>query len=179
MKKLNAVRFAVLVAGIALVASGAAPYLWHAFAADNGPAVTLKTDGAQPREVEDSTGKAIVRDYATAWKAIENGLGNDDVNALDAGLVGFARDQYAAAIDDQKKTDLKVRYTDKGHQVEAVFYSPDGSAMQLRDTAKLTREVLDGDKVLSHDEITAHYFAIMAVTDDHWKLRSIEEVPNF
>jgi hypothetical protein len=60
-----------------------------------------------------------------------------------------------------------------------VFYSPDGSSMQLRDTAKLTREVLDGDKVLSRDEITAHYIAIMAVTEDRWKLRSLEEVPNF
>jgi len=177
----NLLRFAVLLAGLTLFVSGLTPLVRHALAADSGPSinVTLKSDGAQPREVEDSTAKAIVRDYATAWKAIESGLANDDPNALDAGLVGFARDRFADAITGQKKTGVKVRYTDKGHQVEAVFYSPDGSSMQLRDTAKLTREVLDGDKVLSRDEFTAHYIAIMAVTEDRWKLRSLEEVPNF
>ena len=172
-------RYIVLATGLALFVSGVTPLVRHALAAENGPAVTLKSEGAQPRAVEDSTEKAIVRDYAASWRAIENGLGNNDVNALDAGLVGFARDQFAAVIDTQGKTGVKVRYTDQGHQVEALFYSADGSAMQLRDTAKLTREVLDGDKVLSHDELTAHYVVIMAVTEDHWKLRSLEEVPAF
>ena len=175
----NILRFTVLLVGLALFVSGLTPLVRRALAADSGPNVTLKTEGAQPREVEDTTEKAIVRDYSTAWRAIESGLANDDVNALDAGLVGFARDRFADAIASQNKTGVKVRYTDKGHQVEAVFYSPDGSSMQLRDTAKLTREVLDGDKVLSRDEITAHYIAIMAVTEDRWKLRSLEEVPNF
>lgn len=178
MKK-KTVRFAILLAGLALMISGLTPLVLRALAADNGPAVTLKSEGVQPRELEDTTEKAIQRDYSAAWKAIASGLSNNDVNALDAGLVGFARDQFAAAIDSQTKTGVKVRYTDKGHQVEAVFYSPDGSAMQLRDTAKLTREVLDGDKVLSRDEVTAHYIVIMAVTEDRWKMRSIEEVPSF
>jgi hypothetical protein len=178
--KKNLLRYLVLLAGLVLVASGIAPLVHRAFAADSGAAnVTLKTDGAQPREVEDTTEKAIVRDYANAWSAISNGLGNNDVNALDAGLVGFARDQFAGAIDSQKKSGVKVRYTDRGHQLEAIFYSPDGSAMQLRDTAKLTREVLDGDTVLSREDLTAHYVAIMSVAEDRWKLRSIEEVPNF
>jgi len=171
--KRDITRFAVLLAGLALFVAGLTPILRAALAAESGPSVTLKTEGAQPRE------KAIVRDYSASWKAIANGLGNNDLNALDAGLVGFARDRFADAIADQKKTGVKIRYTDKGHQVEAVFYSPDGSSMQLRDTAKLTREVLDGEKVVSRDEITAHYIAIMAVTEDRWKLRSIQEVPNF
>jgi len=177
--KKKLVRFAILLAGLALVISALTPLVRRAFAAENGPSVTLKSDGVQPRELEDTTEKAIQRDYSASWKAIESGLGNNDANALDAGVVGYAHDQYAAAIASQTKAGVKVRYTDRGHQVEAVFYSPDGSAMQLRDTAKFTREVLDGDKVLSHDDITAHYVVIMAVTEDRWKLRSIEEVPNF
>jgi len=72
-----------------------------------------------------------------------------------------------------------VRYTDRGHQLEAVFYSPDGSAMQLRDTAQLTREILDGDKVVKREDVTAHYYVLMSVAEDRWKLRSIQEVPSF
>ena len=177
--KQTVARLSVLLLGVALVIAGALPLARQVFAEKQSLNVTLKTDGAQPREVEDTTQKAIIRDYSTAWRSIESGLANDDVNALDEGLVGFARDQFAAAIDQQKKTGLKVRYTDGGHQLEAVFYSPDGSAMQLRDTAKLSREILDGNKVIHRDDITAHYVAIMSVAEDRWKLRSIEEVPNF
>ena len=172
-------RLSVLLVGAALVITAAVPLARRVFADKESLKVTLKSDGAQPREVEDTTEKAIVRDYSTAWRSIESGLANDDPNALDEGLVGFAREQFAAAIDQQKKTGLKVRYTDGGHQLEAVFYSPDGSAMQLRDTAKLSREILDGSKVIHRDDITAHYIAIMTVAEDRWKLRSIEEVPNF
>jgi hypothetical protein len=172
-------RLSVLLLGIVLTFVGAVPLARRVFADRESLKVTLKAEGAQPREVEDTTEKAIVRDYSTAWRTIESGLANDDVNALDEGLVGLARDQFAAAIDQQKKTGMKVRYTDGGHQLEAVFYSPDGSAMQLRDTAKLSREILDGNKVIHRDDITAHYLAIMSVSEDHWKLRSLEEVPNF
>ena len=177
--KRRIVRIAVLLAGLALFVSGAAPLVRRAFAADAKTNVTLKSDSAQPREMEDTTEKAIVRDYAAAWEALAAGLRNNDVNALDAGLTGFARDQFAAAIADQKQSGLKVRYTDRGHQLEALFYSPDGSAMQLRDTAQLTRELLDGDKVVKREDITAHYYVLMSVAEDRWKLRSIQEVPNF
>ncbi len=172
-------RLSVLLLGIALVIAGTVPLARRVFADRESPQVTLNAATAQPREVEDTTEKAIVRDYTAAWRSIEAGLGNNDVNALDEGLVGLARDQFASAIEQQKKTGLKVRYTDGGHQLEAVFYSPDGSAMQLRDTAKLSREILDGNNVIHRDDITAHYIAIMTVTEDRWKLRSIEEVPNF
>lgn len=177
--KRTMMRLSVLLLGIALTIAGVLSIARRVLADRETPKVTLKSEGAQPREVEDSTEKAIVRDYTAAWRAIESGLANDDVNALDEGLVGFARDQFAIAINEQKKSGMKVRYTDGGHQLEAVFYSPDGSAMQLRDTAKLSREVLDGDKVVHRDEITGHFLVVMAVSEDRWKLRSIEEVPNF
>lgn len=177
--KRRIIRIVILVAGLALFVSGAAPLVRRALAADPKPEIVLKVEGAQPRAVEDTTQKAIVRDYAASWKALSDGLRNNDVNALDAGLVGFARDQFAAAIASQKQSGLKVRYTGRGHQPEAVFYSPDGSAMQLRDTAQLTRELLDGDKVLKREEITARYYVVMSVAEDRWKLRSIQEVPNF
>ncbi|HSE48517.1 MAG TPA: hypothetical protein VLA96_04855 [Terriglobales bacterium] len=177
--KRRMVRLTILCAGLALFASGVAPLARRAFAADAKANVTLQAEGAQPREVEDTTEKAITRDYAAAWDALSAGLRNNDVNALDAGLVGRARDQFAQAIADQKQAGIKVRYTDKGHQLEAVFYSPDGSAMQLRDTAQLTREILDGDKVIQREDVTAHYYVLMSVAEDRWKLRAIQEVPNF
>ena len=62
-------RILILSAGVALAISGAVPLLERIFA-DSKPAVQLNVKNAQPREVEDVTQTAIVRDYTLAWQAI-------------------------------------------------------------------------------------------------------------
>ena len=66
---------------------------------------------------------------------------------------------------------------DRGHKLEAIFYSPEGSAMQLRDTAKLEIEYLDGDTVVGREQVTAHYLALMTVAEDRWKVRLLQAAP--
>ncbi len=151
------------------------------FAAENAPKgdsgiqVQLSTDGAGPREIEDSTEAAIVRDYGTAWKSLETALNDNSKEALDPGFVGFARDRYAARIADQKQSRLRTRIVDHGHKVQAIFYSPEGSTMQLRDAAQLEIQVLDGSDVVSSRKITRNYLAIMTTTEDRWKVRVLQE----
>ncbi len=142
---------------------------------DSGIKVQLNTEGAGPREIEDSTEAAIVRDYGTAWKSLETALENNSKEALDAGFVGFARDRYATRVADQKKSGLRTRIVDHGHKVQAIFYSPEGSAMQLRDTAQLEIQVLDGGNVISTRNVTRNYLALMTVTEDRWKVRVLQE----
>ena len=79
----------------------------------------------------------------------------------------------------QKKNGLRTRYIDHGHQVEATFYSPEGSAVQLRDTAQLEIQVLDGDKIVSSQNVTRNYIAVVTVVDDGWKVRALDSVPGF
>jgi hypothetical protein len=72
---------------------------------------------------------------------------------------------------------MRVRYLDHGHHVQAVFYSPEGSTMQLRDTAQLGMHVLDGDTVVSSQGLAKTYLALMSVAEDGWKVRVLQEVP--
>lgn len=150
---------------------------WTASAAEPGPRVELSIQSAGPREVEDTTTKAIVRDYAVAWKALATALSENRAQALDAGFVGDARNKLGSRIEEQKRTGLGARYVDRGHKLEALFYSPDGSAMQLRDTAQLEVQVFDGGQLVSSQELTQDYLVVMTVGEGRWKVRVLQEVP--
>lgn len=146
-------------------------------ATPGGIKIEFNDEGAGPREIEDTTQTAIPRDYATAWNALETALSQNRADVLDTGFVGFARERLAQRIADQKSSGIRVRYVDKGHKLNAVFYSPEGSTMEVRDTAQYEMQVLDGDTVISSQPVTQNYVALMTVTEDRWKVRVLEQVP--
>jgi hypothetical protein len=169
-------RIAVLSLGLALLISGGLPLLSRAFAADeDGPKVQLNVSNSQPRDVEETTTKSITREYTTAWKTLADALANNRPDRIGASFVGTAEDQLRQQIAEQKKNGLSVRIVDHGHKVDVVFYSPEGSAMQLRDTAQLERQYLDGGRVVHSENVTQNYVVLMAVTGDRWKVRLLQE----
>jgi hypothetical protein len=143
---------------------------------DSGIKVQLNAEGAGPREIEDATAAAVTRDYGIAWKSLESALSQNRTETLDAGLIGFARDRMANRIADQKRSGMRTRYVDHGHKIQALFYSPEGSTIQLRDAANVEIQILDGDKVISSENVTRNYIALMTVTEDRWKVRVLQEL---
>ena len=166
-------RFFVLIVGIALAVSGAVPLLMRVFA-DAKPNVQLNTDNTGPRQVEPSTQKAIVRDYSSAWQAINTALTNNNPGPLNDNFVGFALDKLTRRVKDQQHAGIRTRIVDHGHKVDAIFYSRDGSSMQLRDTASIETQVLDGDTVIHSDQAQVQYIAVMTGAEDRWKVRVLE-----
>jgi hypothetical protein len=158
---------------VVLLALGSMP----AVAAGDAPQVAMNVDKAGPRQVETTTGNAVVRDYAAAWQDLARALDQNNPELLGNVWVGFARDQFARAIAEQKKAGLRTRYIDHGHQLEAIFYSAEGGALQLRDTAQLEVQLLDGDTVVHSEQVTAHYLALMTPTTDHWQVRLLQSLP--
>ena|SRR5947209_246215 len=169
-------RFLVLMFGIALAISGAVPLLMRAFA-DGKPSVQLDTSSTGPRQVEESTQKAIVRDYSSAWQAINTAFTNNNPAPLNDNFAGFALDKLTQRVKDQQHTGIKTRIVDHGHKVEAIFYSRDGSSIQLRDTASIETQVLDGDTVIHSDQAQVQYIAVMTGAEDRWKVRVLESTP--
>lgn len=147
--------------------------LTSAHAAD----IKLDIAHAGPRAVEEQTEKGILRDYAGAWNALSAALEQNNAAALGDLWVGFARDKFAQAIAAQKQSGLRVRYLARSHRLDAVFYSAEGSALELHDTAQLERQVLDGNEVVSSEEVTARYVVVMTPTSDHWQVRILQEQP--
>ena len=147
--------------------------------AATAPSVSLNAAQAAPRQVEDTTQKAVARDYAAAWQAMADALDQNRADLLAGNFIGTADEKLTASIDQQRKTGLHQRIVDKGHSVEVVFYSPEGSAMELHDTARLELQVLDGSKVIHSEDATVRYVALLTAAENSWKVRMLEAVPSF
>ena len=166
-------RMLLLTLGVLLAFSGAVPLLKRMLA-DTKPSVQLEVKNAQPREVEDVTQNAIVRDYTLAWQAISTSLANNTLQPLNDNFAGFALDKFTQRVKDQKQNGLTTRIIDHGHKVDAIFYSQDGAAIELKDTASIETQVLDGGTVIHSDQAQIQYYAVMTGAEDRWKVRVLE-----
>jgi hypothetical protein len=141
------------------------------------PAVELSVAHAAPREVNDTVQQAVVRDYSAAWQALALALADNNASALNDAFIGFAQDQLTQRIKDQQQAGLRTRIVDRGHQVDAIFYSNEGAAIELRDTVTLETQVLDGDTVIHSERAQLRYYVIMTGAEDRWKVRVFQNSP--
>jgi hypothetical protein len=167
------VRILILTTGVLLAMSGAVPLLKRILA-DSKPAVQLNVKNAQPREVEEITENAVLRDYTLAWQAISTSLASNTLQPLNENFSGFALDKLTQRVKDQKEHGLTTRIIDRGHKVDAIFYSPDGAAIELKDTASIETQLLDNGSVIHSDQAQIQYYAIMTGAEDRWKVRVLE-----
>jgi hypothetical protein len=165
---------------LVLLVLGAIALIAHSLVhAASAPSISLNVQNTAPRQVEETTEKSVARDYAAAWKAMADALDRNRTDVLAAGFVGTAEDKLKAAIEAQRQTGLHQQIVDKAHSVDVVFYSPEGSAMELHDTVQLQLQVMDGSKVLHSEDATVHYVALLTAAENSWKVRLLEAVPSF
>jgi hypothetical protein len=140
------------------------------------PQVHLDADGLAPRPIEQLTGTTVARCYALAWRDMAQALESDRAAGIGEEFTGFAKDHLAQRIAEQTRTGVHVRIVDHGHHVKAIFYSTDGSAMQLIDQAQLEIQTYDGDKLLDTQNVPHEYMVLMTPGADRWYIRDLEEV---
>jgi hypothetical protein len=153
---------------------GCSCWIVTAQAATDLPEVNLNVQSAGPRPVEDTTEQSLRRDYARAWSSLAAALSQNRTDVLDADFVGVALDELKDRVTQQQQSGLHTRYIDHGHRLQAVFYSPEGSAVQLQDTAQLEVQFLDGDKVLRSEQRTENYTVVMTAGENRWKVRVLQ-----
>lgn len=161
-----------LVAGCALCL----PMIFSVHGAGPLPEVRINADSIGPRPIEELTGKNVTRDYAFAMRDLEAALSANDTGMLDDYFTGFAKDKLKQRIADQKTSNVRVHYTDHGHDVKALFYSLDGDEMQLVDRANLEIQVFDGDKLIQRESLVQNYLVLMTPGADRWFVRSLDPV---
>jgi hypothetical protein len=165
----------LLAAGLIIVCFSFLQSQIHA--AGSLPQVELNAENVGPRAIEELTSKTITRDYANAWKSMAEALDKNRADLLDGYFTGFAKDRLVQLIAQQKQTGVHVRYDDRGHKLDALFYSPSGDAMQLRDRAQLGIEVLDGGKVIHNEQANMQYLVLMTPGADRWLVRDFVSTP--
>jgi hypothetical protein len=152
------------------------PYSLFAAAPPKGPEVRLDVSKATPRDVEEQTRTSIVRDYGKAWQSLEQSLEENRTGLLSGNFVGYALDRWGQTVKAQNSAGLSRRIVDHGHHLEVAFYSVDGSAMQLRDTAQLEVQYLDKGKVIHNETMTSRYMVLMTPAENSWKVRILQEI---
>ena len=129
-----------------------------------------------PRLLADQTAKAVVQDYVESWPTLREALEKNDVGLLDRDFVGSAKDKLTETIQQQQKLGLRTSYRDRSHDIQIVFYSPEGLSIELTDTVEYEEQVVDHDKVLTTQHISARYVVVLTPSETRWRVRVLQAV---
>jgi hypothetical protein len=142
------------------------------------PSVRVEPVNLQgPRVFSDETKTAIVRDYLEAWQSLRTALGQNRVGALDRDFVGAAKDKLGDTIRDQVTMGISTRYLDRSHDLQIVFYSPEGLSVQLVDNVAYDVQLVDHGKILATQTEAARYVVVMTPAELRWRVRIFQGGP--
>ena len=136
------------------------------------PAVRVAPmDSVGPRPVEKQTQSSIVRDYLQAWQTMGSALEQNRADLLDGYFVGVAKEKLADTIREQQNLGIETSYRDQSHDLQVVFYSPEGLSIQLLDNVEYDVEVRDHGKTVGTQHVRTRYAAVLTPTESKWKVR--------
>jgi hypothetical protein len=133
--------------------------------------VELTFASVGPRQLEPTLQRSIPADYAKAWQTLSEALQSGDPSVLDGYWTGVAHDKLQRLVQDQMSTGVQVRYIDKSHRLQVVFYPTDGAALLLHDTAQLEVQVFSAGKLIHSENVTEKYVVLMTPGQDRWLVR--------
>jgi hypothetical protein len=140
------------------------------------PKVILNAESITPRAIEQRTGEMVTHNYAQAWQDMAACVETNRTDLVNDYFTGEAKARLTHLISDQRKSDLRTHYEDRGHEVKAVFYSADGGEIQLEDRAQVEVQIFDGQKMIYSSASPRKYLVLMTPGADRWYVRSLESV---
>jgi hypothetical protein len=127
-----------------------------------------------PRPLNDQTRTAAIRDYLRAWQSMHQALAQNRADLLDEDFVGVARDRLAARIRDQAALGISTSYQDHSHNIQLLFYSPEGLSIELADSADYEVRVFSQGKLLTTEPGHARYLVVLTPSEVRWRVRIIQ-----
>ena len=141
------------------------------------PTVRVEPGDLQgPRALNDQTREGVVRDYLQAWQSVSAALQQNRPELLDRDFVGTAKDKLTDTIHDQVTTGISTRYLDQSHDLQIIFYSPEGLSVQLVDNVSYQVQVIDRGKTQTTQEVHARYVVVMTPAEVRWRVRLFQGV---
>jgi hypothetical protein len=130
-----------------------------------------------PRQLNDQTQTAVIRDYLQAWQSVGAALQQNRADLLNRDFVGTAKDRLLDTIHDQVTMGISTRYLDLSHDLQIVFYSPEGLSVQLVDNVEYEVQVVDHGKALATQKMHARYVVVMTPAEVRWRIRIFQAEP--
>lgn len=128
-------------------------------------------DSVGPRPVEKQTQSSVVRDYLKAWQMLGGAFSQNRADLLDGYFVGIAKEKLTDTIHEQQNLGIQTIYRDESHDLQVVFYSPEGLSIQLLDNVEYEIEVRDHGKTAGTQHVRTRYVAVLTPTESKWKVR--------
>jgi len=124
-----------------------------------------------PRHLEEQTATAAIRDYLHCWQSLGAALGQNRADLLDVDFVGAARDKLADTVQQQSMLGIRTLYRDRAHDLQIVFYSPDGLSIELTDRVDYDVQILDHEKIQTSQRVKARYVVVLTPAEVRWRVR--------
>jgi hypothetical protein len=124
-----------------------------------------------PRTLDQVTQNSAIRNYLDAWKNMSAALGENRSELLDQDFVGTARDKLGDTIRQQTNAGVHTAYTDRSHDLQIVFYSPDGLSIELIDKVEYDVQLVDHADAMAARHVTAKYAVVLTPAEARWKVR--------
>jgi len=130
-----------------------------------------------PRPLEEQSKAAVIRDYLHAWQGVHAALEQNRPELLEADFVGTAKDRLTDTIQQQSKLGIRTQYQDRSHDLQILFYSPDGLSIELTDKVEYDVQLIDHEKLLTTQRERARYLVVLTPAEVRWKVRVFQSVP--
>lgn len=127
-----------------------------------------------PRVLAEQTAQAAIRDYLESWQAMRSALAQNRPGLLSQDFVGTAKDKLTGTIHDQAAAGIHTRYTDRAHDLQIVFYSPERLSIELTDNVDYDVQVFHGDQSVSTQQVQARYIAVLTPAQVRWQVRILQ-----
>jgi hypothetical protein len=128
------------------------------------------------RTLQEQTATGAVRDYVEAWQSFKTALEQNRIDVLDRDFVGTEKEKLGETIRQQVANGIHTVYQDNVHDIQIVFYSPDGMSLELTDNAEYQVQVIDHNKSVGTQRIKARYVVVLTPAETRWRVRVLQAV---
>ena len=136
-----------------------------------------KADLQGSRPLEEQTASAVIHNYLQSWQTLQSALDQNRADLLDSDFVGDAHDKLASTIQQQAALGIRTRYRDQAHNLQIVFYSPEGLSVELTDKAEYDVELIDNGKSVGTHHVQVRYVAVLTPSESRWRVRVFQAEP--
>jgi hypothetical protein len=131
-----------------------------------------------PRPLNEQTKIAAIQDYLQSWQNMCKAFEQNHADLLDADFVGEARNRLFDTIRNEAALGISTRYQDRYHNIQILFYSPEGLSIELADTVEYDVQVIDHGKPMTTDPERARFIVVLTPSEVRWKVRVFQAEPD-
>lgn len=91
-------------------------------------------------------------------------------------LWALKKEKLGETIRQQVANGIHTVYQDNVHDIQIVFYSPDGMSLELTDNAEYQVQVIDHNKSVGTQRIKARYVVVLTPAETRWRVRVLQAV---